>query len=62
MQVVETYVSTSGNKMMLKTDGTRWEVTNCAADGAVVWTETSVSGVHPFTEEEARAEFERWRV
>jgi len=46
----------------LRTDGSSWEVANFNADGETVWTETSVSGNHLFTEEEARAEFERWRV
>ncbi len=46
----------------LRTDGTRWEVVNQNRDGDIVWTETSVSGSHLFTEDEAKAEFERWRV
>jgi len=59
---IDRFESSTGNIIALRTDGTRWEVTNLTTDGEIVWTETSVSGSHPFTEEEARAEFERWRV
>lgn len=62
MTEVDRYKSTTGNILALRTDGTQWEVANFNADGEVVWTETTVSGDHPFTEEEARIEFERWRV
>lgn len=62
MNKVERFESSTGNVITLQTDGVRWEVTNCGQDGTILWTETSVSGDHPFTEEEARAEFERWRV
>jgi len=59
---VERFKSSTGNIIALRTDGMQWEVANLAADDELVWRETSVSGAHPFTEEEARAEFERWRV
>jgi len=59
---VDRFESSTRNIITLRTDGTGWEVANFNADGEMVWTETSVSGSHPFTEEEARAEFERWRV
>ncbi len=62
MNEIERSESSEGNIITLRTDGGRWEVTNCTAADEVVWKETSVSGAHPFTEEEARAEFERWRV
>ena len=62
MNEVDRFESTSGNIITLSTDGTRWEVANLTSDGKTVWAETSVSGGHPFTEDEARAEFERWRV
>ncbi len=62
MNEVDRYVSSTGNVIILSTDGSRWEVANCTSDGEPVWTETSASGSHPFTEDEARAEFERWRV
>lgn len=62
MTDIDRFESSTGNMIVLRTDGTRWEVANLAADGETVWTETSVSGNHPFTEEEARAEFERWRT
>ncbi len=62
MDEVERFASSTGNVLVLRTDGTRWEVANYTPEGENVWTETSVSGSHPFTEEEARAEFERWRV
>jgi hypothetical protein len=59
---VDRFVSSDGNTIVLKTDESRWEVANLGVDQEPVWTEVSVSGSHPFTEEEARAEFERWRV
>jgi hypothetical protein len=59
---VDRFESSTGNIITLRTDGTRWEVANLTAEGETVWTETSVSADHPFTEEEARVEFERWRV
>ncbi len=62
MTEVDRFESSTRNIIALRTDGSRWEVVNFAADGEIVWTETSVSGSHPFTEEEARAEIERWRV
>lgn len=62
MTEVERFDSSTGNIIALRTDGIRWEVANFAASGEIVWTETSISGDHPFTEDEARAEFERWRV
>ena len=62
MTEVDRYKSSTGNIIALRTDGTQWEVANLNADGMSVWTETTVSGDHPFTEVEARAEFERWRV
>jgi hypothetical protein len=46
----------------LSTDGDRLQAANLRADGSAIWTETSVGGAHPFTEDEAEAEFERWRV
>lgn len=62
MNEIDRFESSDGNVIALRTDGSRWEVTNCTAANELVWTETSVGGSHPFTEEEARAEFERWRV
>ena len=62
MNEVERFKSSAGNLMSLRTDGLSWEVVNYTEDCETVWTETSVSGDHPFTEDEARAEFERWRV
>ena len=62
MTEVDRFVSSTGNIIAFRTDGTQWEVANLTADGEIVWAETSVSGDHPFTEQEARAEFERWRV
>lgn len=62
MTEVDRFESSTGNIISLRTDGTRWEVTNSNTDGETVWTEEFVSGKQPFTEEEARAEFERWRV
>ncbi len=62
MTEVDRFESSTGNTITLRTDGTQWEVVNLTADGDLVWSETSVSGTHPFTDEEARAEFERWRV
>ena len=62
MTEVDRYTSSTGNVVALRTDGLRWDVVNFAVDDEVAWTETSVSGDHPFTENEARAEFERWRV
>ncbi len=62
MTEIDRFESSTGNRITLRTDGTQWEVANLAPDGETVWTETSVSGDHPFTEEEARAEFERWRT
>jgi hypothetical protein len=59
---VDRYTSSTGNVVALKTDGLCWEVVNVNVDGEIAWTETSVSGDHPFTEDEAKAEFERWRV
>jgi hypothetical protein len=59
---VDRYTSSTGNVVALRTDGLSWEVVNLTVDGEISWTETSVSGDHPFTEAEARAEFERWRV
>ena len=56
------YASSTGNVLALRTDGLRWDVVNFTVDGEVAWTETSVSGDHPFTEDEARTEFTRWRV
>ncbi len=62
MTEVDRFESSAENMITLRSDGSLWEVANFSADGETVWTETSVSGNHPFTEEEARAEFERWRV
>jgi hypothetical protein len=62
MNEVDRFESSTGNTIVLRTDGTLWEVANVTSNGEPVWTETSVSGGHPFTEEEAKAEFERWRV
>jgi frataxin-like iron-binding protein CyaY len=59
---VDRFESSTGNIITLRTNGTQWEVVNQSPDGEIVWTETSVSGSHLFTEDEARAEFERWRV
>ncbi len=62
MNEVDRFESSTGNIITLRTDGTLLEVANLTAEGEIVWTETSVSGNLPFTESEARAEFERWRV
>ena len=62
MKEIDRFESSTGNIITLRSDGSRWEVANLTAEGEAVWTEISVSGNHPFTEEEARAEFERWRV
>ncbi|MFC7537802.1 hypothetical protein ACFQPG_10565 [Sphingomonas sp. GCM10030256] len=62
MNEVERFKSSAGNIISLRTDGVSWEVMNLTEEGNIVWTETSVSGDHPFTEDEARAEFDRWRV
>jgi hypothetical protein len=62
MDEVERFESSTGNVISLRSDGTRWEVVNCTPDGKIVWTETSISGAEPFTEEEARTEFARWSV
>ncbi len=62
MTEVDRFESSTGNTIALRTDGGLWEVANLTAEGEIFWLETSVSGNHPFTEEEARAEFERWRV
>ena len=62
MNEIERYASSTGNILILRSGGTRWEVANYSLAGDHVCTETSVSGTTPFTEEEARAEFERWRV
>jgi hypothetical protein len=62
MNEVDRYETSGGDTVLLCTDGTRWEVSSWTADGVNIWTETSVTGVQPFNEEEARAEFERWRT
>jgi hypothetical protein len=62
MNKVDRFLSSDGNCIILQTDGSRWEVVNLGKNEEPLWTETSVSGSHPFTEEEARDEFERWRV
>lgn len=62
MTELDRYQSSTGNIISLRTDGSRWEVANFDLDGAVIWVEAYVGGKQPFTEEEARAEFERWRV
>ncbi len=62
MNEVDRFESPTGNIIILRTDGTRWQVANLTPEGETVWTETSVSGDQLFTEDEARAEFERWRV
>lgn len=62
MTEIDRFESSTGNLIVLRSDGSRWEVANLSPDGETVWTEASVSGNHPFSEEEARAEFERWRT
>ena len=62
MNELERYTTTGGDTITLRTDGAAWEVACWTAEGENVWTETSVTGSNPFTEEEARAEFERWRT
>jgi hypothetical protein len=62
MKEVDRFLSSTGNIIILRVDEDRWEVANVTAEGKVVWTETSVSGSHPFTEEEARAEYKRWHL
>ena len=62
MNEVDRFETSGGDAVALRTDGTRWEVARWTADGGDIWTETSVTGAHPFTEEEARAEFECWRT
>ena len=62
MNEVDRFTSSTGNTIIQRTDGTHWQVANLTTHDAVVWTETSVSGDHLFTEGEARLEFERWKV
>lgn len=62
MQEVERFEAEGGNTIVLRLDGEQWQVANFAADGEQLWVETSVTGQHPFTEEEARAEYKRWNV
>jgi hypothetical protein len=62
MQEVDRFQTPDGDQITLSTDGTRWEVARWAPDGSNVWTETGVVATKRFTEEEARAEFERWCV
>jgi hypothetical protein len=61
MRDIDAFVTASGDTITLRSDSTCWELVNCNPDGEIIWTETSVTGAHPFTEEEARAEFNRWR-
>lgn len=62
MNEVDSYETSDGDTVRLRSDGARWEVSRWTADGVNIWTETSVDGLKPFNEEEARAEFERWRT
>ena len=62
MEEVDRYTTSGGDTITLHTDGTAWQVANLTAEGENIWTENSVTGSHPFTEEEARADFERWRA
>jgi hypothetical protein len=62
MRQIEHFQAEGGDTVMLSTDGSRWEIARHSSDGAELWREWSVDGTHPFNEEEARAEFERWRA
>jgi hypothetical protein len=62
LQVVDQFLTAGGDLITLSTDGERWEVACSAADGTNIWTETAVTASSPFTEAEARAEFQRWRM
>ena len=62
MREVERFRTAGGDYITLNSDGRRWTVACWAPDGQNIWTETSVSGAIPFTEDEARSEFERWHV
>ena len=59
MNEVDRFESSEGNIIVLRTDSNWWEVANVTVEGEPVWIETSVSGSHPFTEDEAKKEFER---
>lgn len=61
MRELERFETAAGDFITLSTDGARWEVACWGPDQKNVWTETAVAGPSPFTEREARAEFERWR-
>ena len=60
MRDLQQGVTPDGDTIVLRSDGMRWEVLRRSAEGKVLWRETSVSGATPFTEAEAKAEFERW--
>ena len=62
MNEVDRFQTSDGDTVTLRTDGVGWEVSRSSADGTNIWTETSENGMQPFNEEEARAEFERWRT
>jgi hypothetical protein len=62
MREVDQFSTPAGDKITLGTDGTQWEVACWAPDGRNIWTEKGVVATSPFTEEQARAEFERWCV
>lgn len=62
MRAVERFEAEDGDTLTLSTDGTGWEIARCDLNGVELWREWSVDGTHPFDEEEARAEFERWRM
>ena len=59
---VERFEAENGDTVILRIDGAGWQVVRCNSEGARIWTEWSIDGTHPFNEEEARAEFDRWRV
>jgi hypothetical protein len=62
MNEIDRYETSDGDTITLESDGAHWQVSRRTAEGSIIWTETSVNGVQPFNEEEARSEFERWRT
>lgn len=62
MSEVDRFATSDGDTMALGLVFGCWQVSRRTADGVILWAETSVNGQQPFSEEEARAEFERWRT
>lgn len=62
MNEIDCFETSDGDTITLENDGAHWQVSRRTAEGLIIWTETSVNGVQPFNEEEARAEFVRWRT